>query len=45
MREAGGDLRLFALQALWTSMIEICELTETFRIFETEAEAIDSFEE
>jgi anti-anti-sigma factor len=43
LREAGGGLHLFGLPSRWIGLIEICELEDTFEIFDTEQDAIDAF--
>jgi len=44
LREAGGDLRMFGLHAFVNRLFDITQLDRAFRIFETEDEAVASYD-
>ena len=44
LREAGGDLRMFGLHAFVHRLFDITQLNRAFQIFETEKEAVASYD-
>jgi len=44
LREAGGDLRMFGLHAFVHRLFDITQRDRAFKIFESEDEAVASFE-
>ena len=44
LREAGGDLRMFGLHAFVKRLFDITQLDRAFQIFDSEDEAVASFE-
>ena len=43
-RQKGGDLRIFGLQQAVRIIFELTRMNRAFQVFETEAEAVASFE-